>query len=105
MGKPKRMHQIINVLKTYEETGSIKGTARRCNVSKNTVRGYLKLAAAHDADLSVVLKLPTEELRQVLYPDKVRPMVDRKVVFDGKAENPFCVPKQRHKKLSGSRKI
>jgi hypothetical protein len=77
MGKPKRMDQIINVLKTYEETGSIKGTAKRCKVSKNTVRGYLKLAASHDADLSVVLKLPTEQLRQVLYPDKVRPMVDR----------------------------
>lgn len=84
MGKPKRMDQIINILKTYKETGSIKGTARQCQVSKNTVRGYLKLAADHDADLSVVLKLPTEQLRQVLYPDKVRPMVDRKAVFDAK---------------------
>jgi hypothetical protein len=55
-------------------------------VSKNTVRDYLKLAADHHADLSVVLKLPTEDLRQVLYPDKVRPMVDRKAVFDAKIE-------------------
>lgn len=87
MGKPKRMDQIINVLKTYEETGSVKGTARRCKMSKNTVRGYLKLAATHDADLSVVLQLPAEQLRQVLYPDKVRPMVGRKAVFDAKVDH------------------
>jgi transposase len=84
MGKPKRMDQIKNILKTYKETNSIKGTARQCKVSKNTVRDYLKLAADHDTDLSVVLKLRTEELRQVLYPDKVRSMVDRKAVFDDK---------------------
>ena len=87
MGKPKRMDQIINILKTYQQTDSIKGTARRCGVSKNTVRGYLKLAAAHDADLAVVLELPTEQLRQVLYPDKVRPLVDRKAVFDAKVDD------------------
>lgn len=55
-------------------------------MSKNTVCGYLRLAAAHDADLSVVLKLPTESLRQVLYPDKIRPMVDRKAIFDAKID-------------------
>lgn len=87
MGKPKRMDQIINILKTYQQTDSIKGTARRCGVSKNTVRGYLKLTAVHNADLAVVLKLPTEQLRQVLYPDKARPLVDRKTVFDAKVDD------------------
>lgn len=86
MGKLKRMDQIINILKTYEETGSIKGTARRHNVSKNTVRGYLRLAAAYDADLSLVLQLQTDELRKVLYPEKVLPMVDRKAAFDSKVD-------------------
>jgi hypothetical protein len=57
------MDQIINILKTYKETDSIKGTTRQCKVSKNTVRGYLSLAAAYDADLAVVLELPTEQLR------------------------------------------
>ena len=84
MGKPKRMDQIINILKTYKETDSIKGTARQFKVSKNTLRGYLKLAKAYDEDLDAVLKLPVEQLRQVLYPDKVHPMVDRKAVFDAK---------------------
>lgn len=86
MGKPKRMDQIINVLKTYQQTNSIKGTARQCKVSKNTVRDYLRLAAAHDANLNVVLELPTEQLRSVLYPDSIRPMIDRKVIFDNKVD-------------------
>lgn len=86
MGKPKRMDQIINVLKIYQETGSIKGTARRCGVAKNTVRDYLRMAVGYDGDLAVVLALPPEQLRQVLYPDKVRPMVDRKTVFDAKVD-------------------
>jgi transposase len=87
MGKPKRMDQIINILKTYQQTDSIKGTARRCRVSKNTIRGYLKLAKAYDEDLDAVLKLPTEQLRKILYPDKVRPMVDRKAVFDAQIDH------------------
>jgi transposase len=86
MGKPKRMDQIINILKTYQKTDSIKGTARQCKVSKNTVRDYLRMAAAYDEELAIVLALPTEQLRQVLYPDKVRPMVDRKAVFDTKID-------------------
>jgi hypothetical protein len=92
MGKPKRMDQIINILKIYQQTDSIKGTARQCQVSKNTVRGYLKLTADHYADLSVVLKLPTEQLRQILYLDKVRPMADRKSVFDACIIPPHCLP-------------
>lgn len=84
MGKTKRMDQIINILKTYRQTRSIKATARRCNVSKNTVRDYLRLAKAHHDDLGVVLALTAEELRKVLYPDKARPAVNRKTVFDAK---------------------
>ncbi len=51
MGKPKRMDQIIHILKTYQQTDSIKGTARRCGVSKNTVRGDIK------PSINVVVKL------------------------------------------------
>jgi transposase len=89
MGKPKRMDQIINILKTYQRLRTIKGTSRHCKVSKNTVRDYLKLATEHDSDLTTVLALPTEQLRQVLYPDKARPAVSRKAVFD--AQVPFWI--------------
>ncbi|MFT7120563.1 MAG: hypothetical protein ACJAZ9_000737 [Neolewinella sp.] len=51
------------------------------------MRGYLKLAAVHDVDLSAVLKLPPEQLRQILCPDKVRPAQDRKAVFDAKVDD------------------
>lgn len=83
MGKPRRMDQIINILKTYKETDLIKGTARLCKVPKNTVRGYLSLAAAYDADLA----LSTEQLRQIFYPKKVHPAVDQKAVFDAKVDD------------------
>ena len=88
MGKSKRMDQIIKILKTYQLTRSIKGTARQCRVSKNSVRGYLRLARAHHADLAVVLALlPTEQLRGVLYPDQLRPTLDRRAVFDAEVDD------------------
>lgn len=80
MGKIKRMDQIINILKTYQSTGSIKGTARQRGVSKNTVRGYLRLVDGYD--LATVLKLSDDQLRVILYPDKVRPTMDRQAVFE-----------------------
>lgn len=86
MGKNKRMDQIINILKTYQRTGSIKGTARQCRVSRNTVREYLSLAQAYDPELTVVLNLPTDELRKILYPDKVLPGLNRKAIFDSKVD-------------------
>ncbi len=87
MGKHKCMDQIIKILKTYQHTRSIKGTARQCRVSKNSVRGYLRLARAHHADLAVVLALPTEQLRGVLYPDQLRPTLDRRGVFDAQVDD------------------
>ncbi len=87
MGKHKRMDQIIKILQTYQLTRSIKGTARQCRLSKNSVRGYLRLARAHHADLAVVLALPTEQLRGVLYPDQLRPTLDRRAVFDAQVDD------------------
>jgi hypothetical protein len=85
MGKPKRIKQIINILKTSQKTDSIKGMARQCKVSKNTVRDDLRMASAYDEDLAIV-DLPPEQLRQVLFPSKVRPMVGRRTVFDTKID-------------------
>jgi len=58
--------------------------SRRCEVSKNTVRDYLKLATDHHSALVIVLALPTEPLWQVRHPEKVRPTVDRKAIVDAK---------------------
>ena len=62
------MDQIINILEIYKRTRSIKATKRQAGCARNTVRDYLRLAAAYDKDLSVVLALPEDELRRVFYP-------------------------------------
>lgn len=42
MGKKKRMDQIKTILDTFKACGSIKRTAKRLNISKNTVRRYIR---------------------------------------------------------------
>ena len=86
MGKIKRMEQIKQLLLTYQTTASIKATASRLQVSKNTVRHYLRRAETHDPDLEQVLALSDDELRRVLYPDKAGAVADRRLIFDGKVD-------------------
>ena len=68
MGAIKRMDQIIHILEVYQRTRSIKATKRQTGCARNTVRDYLRLAAAYDKDLSIVMALPKDELRRVFYP-------------------------------------
>ncbi len=78
MGKIKRMEQIKQLLLTYQTTASIKATASRLQVSKNTVRHYLRRAETHDPDLEQVLALSDDELRRVHSPDKAGAVADRR---------------------------
>jgi len=57
MAKRKRMDQIKAIIQTYVVCKSIKQTARQLNVSKNTVRTYVRRAQAHHQDLTQVLAL------------------------------------------------
>jgi transposase len=68
MGKLKRMDQVKYILEAYTETRSIKGTARRLQVSKNTVRDYVRRVRTHFKDLSKALELTNEELYRLCYP-------------------------------------
>lgn len=77
MGATKRMDQILHILKTYQRTRSIKATARATGGARNTVRTYLRLAAARDPDLNVVLKLPNDQLRQIFFPGTPATTFDR----------------------------
>lgn len=81
MGATKRMDQITNILKTYLRTRSIKATARTTGCARNTIRSYLRLAAAHDPDLKVVLALPDNQLRQIFYPGTPAASFDREADF------------------------
>lgn len=96
MAKIKRVDQIRRILQTYLHTRSIKATAARLKVSKNTVREYKRRAAAHHDDLAVVLALDDEALRSVLYPGKASARADRKLVFQGKVDDYLRRLRHRH---------
>jgi transposase len=68
MRKRKRMDQIKTIIENYLSSGSIKQTARQLKISKNTVRGYLRLGKEHTEDLPKLLELESDELRSIFYP-------------------------------------
>lgn len=84
MGKLKRMDQVRQIIETYLATKSIKATARRLQVSKNTVRGYVRRGKTYDEDLSQVLLLTEPELFRIFYPPDQKSSNDREEVFRGK---------------------
>ena len=81
MGAIKRMDQILHIFKAYQRTRSIKATARSTGCARNTIRSYLRLAAAYDPDLNVVLALPEGQLRQIFYPGTPAASFDREADF------------------------
>jgi len=84
MGKQKRMDQVRVIIETYQQTKSIKATARRLKVARNTVRSYLQRAQSCNEDLREVLKKSDSELMEIFYlPDK-KDDTDRERVFNSK---------------------
>jgi hypothetical protein len=67
MAKCKRMDQIKSILKNYLLSGSIKATARQLNMSKNTVREYVRRALAYNSNLEDLLEMEEEELQNIFY--------------------------------------
>ena len=67
MGKLKRMHQVKTIISTYLSTQSIKATARRLQISKNTIRTYLKRIKSSGYQVDDVLDPSEEELKEVFY--------------------------------------
>ena len=64
------MDQVKFILEAYQDTGSIKGAARRLNVSKNTVREYVRRVLRHYEDISQALVLPEDELLAICYAEE-----------------------------------
>ena len=82
MGKFKRMDQVRQIIESFLSTKSIKATARQMQVSKNTVRGYIRRGRAHCEDLSELLLLKDKEFLEVFYPEKDSVLLKRRKVFD-----------------------
>lgn len=70
MGKIKRMDQIRMILETYVATDrNIKATARRLQISKNTVRRYIRLGLEKYSSIYKLLSLPEQEFVKIFYPE------------------------------------
>ncbi len=82
MGKLKRMDQVKEIIKTYVATNSLKATARQLQISKNTVKDYVRRGRLAQSDLSTLLTLSDEEFLSVFYPDKESN--ERLISFNGK---------------------
>ena len=86
MGKIKRMDQVRQIIRTYLATDSIKATARRLQVSKNTVRGYIRRGEEHHQDLPALLELSDDELLSIFYLLDTKESPQRKAVFASKVD-------------------
>lgn len=63
----KRMDEIRSIISMYVLCKSIKGTARKMRVSKNTVRDYLRKCQLKGIDFSEVTQMADEELYGIFY--------------------------------------
>jgi len=87
MGKIKRMDQVKTIIATYLDCGSIKSTARRLKISKNTVKDYLRRAEAHNVELSALLLLSQSELLKIFYKAKNASASNKESVFNEKIDD------------------
>ena len=86
MGKIKRMDQVRQIISTYLQTKTIKGTARRLQISKNTVRDYIRRCEVLEEDLSELINLSDPELLCKLYPAQKGAELKRKETFIDKLD-------------------
>jgi len=80
------MDQVKLIIETYVSTRSIKATSRRLQISKNTVRQYIRLGQLHHQDLSQLLLLPDSELLDIFYSSDIKQSNTREAVFTSKLD-------------------
>ena len=66
MAKTKRMDQIKELLRTYQACGSFKQTGRILNMSKNTVKKYIRRLEQDQISLETALQMEESELQKVV---------------------------------------
>ena len=87
MAQLKRMDQIKNILSTYQACGKIKDTCRILNISKNTVRKYLRQLSEQGVSIAEALKMGDEELREIIYRKASKETDDRLIFFNSQVDN------------------
>jgi len=84
--KAKRMDEIRLLLQTYQLCGFYKPTARRLQVSKNTVKGYVRRAQAIFGSVDKALLASDQELHAVLYSTSDQEGFSREEAFNAQLE-------------------
>lgn len=85
--KAKRMDEIRLILQTYQRCGFYKPTARRLQVSKNTVKGYVRRARAIFGGVEQALLASDEELHDRLYSANDKEEFTLEAVFNAQLEH------------------
>ena len=84
--KAKRMDEIRLLLQTYQLCGFYKPTARRLQVSKNTVKGYVRHAQLIFGSIDQALLASDQQLHDALYSVNDKQDFSREEVFNGQLE-------------------
>lgn len=82
MCKIKRMDQIRKILKCYGATKNIKATARMLNVSKNTVRTYIRRLNDRGKTLDDLAEISDKDFYQIIYKKKGEAQYNRLELFN-----------------------
>jgi transposase len=85
--KAKRMDEIRLLLQTYQRCGFYKPTARRLQVSKNTVKGYVRRAQMVFGGVEQALLASDQELYDALYSAEDQQGFTREEVFNAQLED------------------
>jgi transposase len=80
--KTKRMDEIRQILETYHACGYYKRTAKRLQVSKNTVKGYVQRAEAAFGTVAQALAVEEGELHKALSQPAATAMPAREQAFN-----------------------
>lgn len=80
------MDQIKAILRNYHHSQSIKATARQLNVSKNTVRDYLRRAFAYSNDLLTLLAMDDGQLEDLFIKEPPERQKERLTDFEGQID-------------------
>lgn len=87
MGKLKRMDQVKDIIKSYVATKSLKATARQLQISKNTVREYVRRGEVAQGNLSDLLELSDEEFSAIFYEATNKTVNEREALFLTKVDD------------------
>lgn len=84
--KTKRMDEIRQILETYQACGFYKRTAKRLQVSKNTVKTYVHRAESIYGSVAQALAVGEQELHECLCQPVVKAAPAREQAFDDQLE-------------------